>query len=213
MPDKPLFIIDLDRTLIDTDKIVRALAITLKQQGYDGDGLVSEIERARLSENDINTKEAISSLGKEAWGGVEAYLLEEAKKDTFVFDDAQPFLESLRSSKLPHIILTFGVSRSWQNLKLRAAGLNHIPSIVSDSREKSKTINSWKDHNGVYVPPGFRKLSSSSIVLIDDRPDAFLDISEEDFKGYLLDRTGKTHPNINLAENVQTIKNLFEVKI
>jgi hypothetical protein len=213
MPNKPLFIIDLDRTLIDTDKIVRALAISLKQQGYDGDGLVDEIERARLSENDINAKEAISSLGKEAWKGVEGYLLEEAKKNTFVFDDAQPFLESLRSAMLPHIILTFGVSRDWQNLKLRSSGLGHIPSIVSDSREKSKTINSWKDQDGVYVPPGFGQLSSSSIVLIDDRPDAFLDISEKDFKGYLLDRAGKTYPDINLAENVQTIRNLFEVKI
>ncbi len=213
MMDKPLYVIDLDRTLVDTDKIVEMLATVLKVQGYDGDALVDKIEEARLSENDINAEKAIDSLGKGAWESVKKYFLEEAKKNTIVFDDTQPFLRNLQSAGLPHIILTFGISKAWQDLKLASAGLDGVPAIVSDSREKSKTINSWKGADGVYKPPGFSTISASSIVLIDDRPNAFLDISGNNSSGYLLDRPGDLDAGFKLPPNVRIINSLSEIEL
>ncbi len=212
MPNKPLYVIDLDRTLVDTDKIVEMLAISLNQQGYDGSALIDKIEKARLSESDINAKEAIDSLGKGVWESVWEYFRNEAKKKTLVFDDAQLFLDSLKSAKAPHIILTFGISKDWQDLKLMSTGLDRVPTIVTGSREKGKTINSWKGNAGVYVPPGFAELSASSVVLVDDRPNAFSDITGNDLKGYLLDRVGELGP-FKPPANVRIISSLSEVEI
>lgn len=213
MSKKPLYVLDLDRTLIDTDKIVELLEEVLNQQGFDSSTIVEKIERARLSENDIDAKEAIDSLGIGAWKAVEKYFLQESMKDKLVFDDARSFLGRIRSADLPHIILTFGVSRAWQSLKLKSAGLEDVPSIVSNSREKSRTINGWRSENGVYTPPGFAKLSASNIVLVDDRPGAFLDISDNNLKGYLINRSGKLGADFVVPEKVSVISSLSEIEI
>jgi hypothetical protein len=212
MLKKPLYVIDLDRTLVDTDKIVEMLAISLNHQGYDGSALIDKIEKARLSEKDINAREAIDSLGKDAWESVWEDFCNEAKKKTLVFDDAQLFLKSLKAAKVPHIILTFGISKAWQDLKLMATGLDGVPAIVTSSREKSKIINSWKGDDGVYVPPGFAELSASSVVLVDDRPNAFSNITGNDLKGYLLDRLGELG-SFKPPAKVRIISSLSEVEI
>lgn len=212
MINNVLYVLDLDRTLIDTDKIIKMLSMSLDRQGLDGDALIDKIEKARLSEKDIDAEKAIRLLGDKVWENVKEYFLKNAKTDLLLFYDTQPFLSSLKDAELPHIILTFGVSRAWQHLKLISTGLEHTPTIVSDSRDKSRTINSWRNNNGVYMPPGFPGLSANNIILIDDRPGAFVGI-QENCRGYLLDRPGKTSQDIKLPKNVQVIRRLSEIKI
>lgn len=212
MINNVLYVLDLDRTLIDTDKIVKMLSMSLDRQGLDGDALIDKIEKARLSEKDIDAEKAIRLLGEKAWENVEAYFLKNAQRDLLLFDDTQPFLNSLKDAELPHIILTFGVSKAWQHLKLISTGLEQTPAIVSDSRDKSETINSWRNNNGVYIPPGFTDLSANNIILVDDRPGAFVGI-QENCRGYLLDRPGKIGQDIELPESVQVIRKLSEIKI
>jgi hypothetical protein len=212
MINNTLYILDLDRTLIDTDKIVKLLSSSLDCQGLDGDALIDKIEKARLSEKDVDAEKAIRLLGENTWGNVEEYFLKSAKADLLLFDDTKPFLTSLKDAGLPYMILTFGVSKAWQYLKLTSTGLDQIPTIVSDSRDKSKTINSWKTNNGVYIPPGFNDLSANNIILIDDRPGAFVGI-QENCSGYLLDRPGSIGQDIELPESVQVIRKLSEINI
>ena len=212
MKNNIIYVLDLDRTLIDTDEFIKMLAVSLDLQGYDGDALVEMIEKALTSEQDINAKAAIDSLGEGAWSSVKSYFSEESQKHKLVFDDARIFLEKLKSAGLPHIILTFGISKEWQNLKLQTTGLDYIPTIITATRDKSKIINSWKDNHGVYVPPGFPDMSASNIVLVDDRPNAFLHPTEN-LKGYLLDRPMELGHDFKTPQNVRIINTLAALEI
>lgn len=213
MIHKPLYVLDLDRTLVDTDKFVELLSVSLKQQGHDGNSLVDKIEKARISENDINVEKAVESLGIGVWESVKKYFLEQSKEKNFLFEDAEIFLQNLKYQDLPHIILTFGISEAWQQLKLITAGLEDIPAIVSTSRKKSKTINSWRSEKGIYAPPGFSELSADKIILIDDRPGAFLEITSSSFKGYLLDRQSNLMSQSDFPAQVSVISSLSEIDL
>lgn len=188
--DDFLYVIDLDRTLIDTDKVIEILFESLVSAGVDGAAFISKLEKARINEENIDTKAELDKLGTNIWNKFSEYFLSEVKKRKIVYDDSFRFLDKLAKSKSKHMILTYGLSKAWQRLKLDATQLSDINYLITDTRDKSGLIQSWKDDKGIFQVPKFSSLSAKKIILIDDREKAFLN-TDKLLTGYLIDRAGK----------------------
>lgn len=211
MSNKPLYILDMDRTIVDVNKVMDVTKIACDEFGIDFDQIYKD-------QKDLQAKGTAYSpfkyISEHPGTDIEAFndRFCELATTGLLFDDAIDLLNDIKSMGNDFMFLTHGVDDNWQELKMRAAGLIDDPYIIVKDRYKSRFINTWIE-DGV-INPGLQSLGLyRAFVFVDDREEAFIDFPSHSGKGYLIDRFSRFEDSITLPNNVKKIKNLSEVII
>lgn len=89
---------------------------------------------------------------------------------------AELFLQYLQYTKQPFGIVSYGDPR-WQQLKIAASGLDHIPHMIVPHKHKGQDIAAWYDvFMSAFVIPNalsVKQLHVETVVLVDDKAAAF----------------------------------------
>lgn len=189
-----LYIIDFDRTLVDTDRLASLLVDAAREMGFEASGLRHQLSEKKHKSFDL-LEAALEVVGQDAAENLkEKFLLladvQRPKKYAdggFFEPGARHMLGSIPASN--RVIFTYGVSGEWQAWKLEAAGLS----------DQQHEITTKTDENGVPVPKpqllaamydvdnGYFQIPTlaatapiraKQIVMIDDKPANLRDLPE-----------------------------------
>lgn len=209
MSDKPLYILDLDRTISDVNKVMEFTKQVCDEIGIDFGKIYKD-------QKDLQARGTAYSPFKFIAGhntDIEVFktrFCELAADNGLLFPDSIDLLAVLDNQAIDYMLLTHGVDDDWQKLKLRAAGLINKPYIIVKDRYKSRIIAEWIKNGR--INPGLDGLNTyNSFVFVDDREEAFVDFPGQIGRGYLIDRFSRYDESIILPKNVAKIKNLSEV--
>lgn len=200
-----LAVIDLDRTLIDTEQISRAFARAVSEYGhYDAEQLDVLKHKAQDTSQSFHPYIFIRnvltandpSAGEVQLKEVEERFYELAAtdyRDKLLYSDALPFLKRLAAEQIPTLIMTYGYSE-WQQIKLRAVGLDVWPHIITADVGKGSSIASWRNKDGQYIPPDMQNPQFfagntvlTRVALVDDKGPSFRGLPDDSL-GFLLRR-------------------------
>ena len=178
-PANTFYIIDFDRTLADSDKLLEVF-IEVANEFF-------EIPREQIEQADADVKARGDSFdtasfvrtylhehGQEnKWQELEKHFIHQSRSLNMLMPGASDLLDHLRSTGQRYGILTYG-NPLWQHLKLAAAGFNHVNRIVMERKEKGKLISSWQQPDGQFVlPQEFGGGTAMCIVMFDDKAVSF----------------------------------------
>jgi hypothetical protein len=139
-------------------------------------------------------------------------------------DDLLGFLED---NAIRKGILTYG-DKPWQLAKLKAAGYDDIPTMVTAEKRKGKTIRSWRRHYDKYWVPEELAVSGSemagvmggkvlfaTIVFADDKPESFEEFPAEDARGYIVNPKVEGSPigNIRVVNDLREVQRIEESRL
>lgn len=181
------YVIDFDRTLVNTEKLYEVLELVLERDSDVGAQRLNE-ERAAIEANGesfamINSlrrilKDANSTV---SWQELQrAFILEAQHTDGVLEPYAAELLQILNDRQLPYGIITYG-SETWQLAKIEAAGLMDVPHLVTGIKEKGRLLTGWKHaEDSFIIPPAmtrdFTPLKVDSIIFLDDKAVSFNDM-------------------------------------
>jgi hypothetical protein len=183
----PFYVIDLDRTLVNTERLYEVLEFVLER---DTDVSVQQLkeEREVIEANGdsfvmTNTLRRLLEDANSAvsWQQVQQAFIREAQRIDDVLEPyAAELLQLLNDKQLPYGIITFG-SEAWQLAKIEAAGLLDVPHLVTRIKEKGQLLTGWKhSENTFIIPPAmtrdFTPLTVDSIIFLDDKAVSFNDM-------------------------------------
>ena len=146
---KTFYIIDFDRTLADSDKLLEVFI------GVANQYIELPLEQVEKIDADVKAKgdsfdtanfvrAHLADKGDlDQWERLEKQFIHESRALNMLLPGANELLAFLDSKQLPHGILTYG-NPLWQHLKLTAAGYNHVPRIVTTNKHKGVLISSWQ---------------------------------------------------------------------
>lgn len=212
MKKDTLYIIDLDRTLTDVDRVMEITKEVCGELGIDFKKILDDHQELAKNGTAYSPFVYISSHEGIDIDQFKSRFIELSGIDNLLFADSRDFLDTLKKKNIGYMILTYGTDKSWQILKLQAAKLANTPYVIVKNRHKGRFISGWVKENGSIVP-GIEGLGTyNNGVFIDDRIAAFIDMPDN-CQGYLLDRTGNTRPDAELPPNVRIIQSLSEVEV
>jgi len=174
---KTFYIIDLDRTLLDTEKSARLFEDVVADHDVDISHLLTqELERAnKLGESFSMQSFVADKLPVAELNMIEAAFSERAARIDLLLPHAQKLLDLLDHAQKDYGILTYG-SVEGQKLKIRVSGLGTIPHSITQIAEKGEVIASWRNESGQFIIPtelSPKGLVVEYIVLVDDRVRSF----------------------------------------
>lgn len=213
------YIVDFDRTLVDSDKLTEVFIEIADQYGA--------ISREQVAKADADMKQTGDSFDTagyvrdhltregrmDAWEDLEKQFIHECRSLNMLLPGAAELLEWLAQHGKRYGILTYG-NPLWQRLKITAAGFKHVRHIILEQKEKGKLVSSWQVNDGIFrIPEALGRGQVERIVMIDDKAVSFTGFPKGPSKGYwVLD------PNHELPSqkgtvpvNVVRVNNLKEV--
>lgn len=209
MSERPLYVIDLDRTIIGFEQVM-----DLTKKACDK----AEIDFAPIQETQLKAAAEAqpysplatiaSSMGQEKLTQFRQAFLE-ARPEELIFDDARRYLDKLEQEGLQYIILTYAVEAEWQEIKLQAAKLSDVPHIITFTENKSQEMAKWLDGGGKFNPPLAEIKPAEHVIFIDDRPRVFKGMPDN-CEGFLIDRFGYAQKEA-LTERVTRIKTFDDI--
>ena len=184
------FVLDFDRTLADSDKLLRAFIEVVNQY------IDLPLEQVEKMNADVRRKgdsfdtatyvrdRLLAHHTKEDWDRLEKQFIQESRPLDMLMPGAAELLDFLEENQLPYGVLTYG-NPLWQRLKLAASKFNHVRRIVTTNKYKGELIASWQQENGAFILPGeFASAHAQRIVLIDDKAQSFRGFPEQNAIGY-----------------------------
>jgi hypothetical protein len=177
------YVLDLDRTLVDTDRLYIILETVLERTT---NVKVSQLQDERMAVEARGESFSMvgflhrlldSAPGDVSWQQVQQAFIIEAQQQDVSEPYAAELLRILDGRQLPYGIITFG-NEAWQLAKIEAAGHMSIPHLVTRIKEKGVLLTGWKQPDGTFIiPPAmtrdFKPLSVDSIVFLDDKAVSF----------------------------------------
>ncbi len=160
----------------------------------------------------------VSQLGEYAVGQFNDYFIEQVAREDMLNDGAADLMADLALGGYPFGFLTTG-GEKWQELKLKASQLDHVPyNIISQSR-KGEIIATWQNNGKFEVPAELHANGGSvvydRVVLVDDKPISF-DGLPDGAEGLLYVKGGRSSklPNVyyDLPGSIQVIADLRQVR-
>jgi len=232
-----LLVLDMDRTLINSDWAVQIYGQACKQEGLD---IRDQLRNAQTAaEQTAGSFAARSDIEKRAdvtpdlMTRVDTTFKELCRqydhRDMLVFPETEMFLHRAGRLAIPHVILTQGDDPQWQQLKLEAAGLARIPHVIAGLNDESGAritkggiIASWTESTtGVVAPVGAEptlsgpQLRARHAVLVDDKGSSFIDLPA-DHDAYWIQR-GMLRPSQQIPAGsehmAQVITSLLQIDI
>jgi hypothetical protein len=184
------YILDMDRCLVNTEKLVVFLrdivAIELGIDEAEMDIARREYEKEGGS---FDTAAFVMSVmdgrgkdGPAEWHHIKERFVTRARDEDMLEPYASELLAILRYHNYPLGIVTYG-GEQWQTAKMTAAGLIHIPHLVTHNSDKGRLIASWQLVSGYFLVPsaltGRQPVIAKKLVFIDDKPISFKGIPAE----------------------------------
>lgn len=208
--DDTFYVIDFDRTLVDSDKLLEVFIEVaneffdipreqiekadreVKERGdsFDTASFVRDHLRARALEADSDEKD-----GELMWEELEKHFIHECRSLNMLLPGAAELLEWLEENDKRYGILTYG-NFLWQRIKLTASGFNHVKHIVMQEKEKGRFISHWKQEDGTFkIPEEYGGGYAARIVTVDDKAVSFAEYPEGPSEGYLVHDEEKVLPS------------------
>lgn len=208
---KTFYILDLDRTLYDTD----GGAELLMRAAGEFEPTLEQGLRAHLKE--LMAQKAWFSMydfirshgGAEATGQIKQAFLAHTKEEQLLLPGARELLAFIRQSGAGLGILTYG-SPEVQSMKLMATKLDRQPHIITDRTEKGELIAEWRQDGQFVLPPEYGGGTADTVVFVDDRDFSFTGFPTEGARGYWLVDLD-TRAEANTPTSVKAVSSLREV--
>lgn len=206
--------VDLDRTLVDPDLTMQRFYRAALASGVEGDK-IKQIEEERVrSEARLISFEPLSQISRlDEQKFISAFL-----EDTtnIAYPDSEPFIKQLRNSGIRFNILTYGVNSVWQGLKLKASKFNG-DGLIIDTPKKLDYFASRTDDSGNYRIDNNGRITARSLVLIDDKPEAFYSGDKPQLpaecSGFLVIRDQSRLQDRAIPEGVDLVSDLSELTV
>jgi len=207
------YILDLDRTLFDTEKSTQVMRGVVALHDTDlAAALEQRFEESTLLGESFSMRDFIAeNVGEEAMLKVEALYHAAALDHDLLNPSARELLSYIRSQQGSEMgILTYG-SPLGQAMKIKAVTeLDGIPFLITPETFKGAQIASWHQADGYYhLPAELGGFLAKHIVFVDDKPFSF--------KGLPIDCTGYLVKSLydagigKIPPNVATVAGLNEV--
>ena len=214
------YIVDFDRTLVDTDKLTEVFIEVAEQYGA--------ISREQIEKADADVKrqgDSFDTAGyvrdyladndrSEDWDKLEKQYIHESRSLNYLLPGAAELLEWLASRGKHYGILTYG-NPLWQHIKLAASGFNHVRHIVMEQKEKGRLVSSWHRaaDDTFRLPHELGGGSADRIIMIDDKAVSFAEFPSTPSVGYWVCDPATELPSQqgSVPANVSRHNNLREV--
>jgi FMN phosphatase YigB (HAD superfamily) len=188
--DTPFFIVDFDRTLVDTDKLNEVFREVAEQYGaISKEQIIKADADVKRTGDSFDTagyvRDRLAAEGRgDEWQALEKQYIHESRSLNYLLPGAAELLEWLAASGQRYGILTYG-NPLWQRIKLTAAGFNHTHHIIMEQKEKGRFIATWRRADDSYrIPEALGGGNASHVVLIDDKAVSFNQFPEVAATGY-----------------------------
>jgi len=181
------YVIDFDRCLGSTGKLQTLLeqivneetSITHKELGQ---AHVEAITSGGSFDSVRFIEERLRASGDiEDWERIVKLFIHKAQQVDMCEPNARDLLDTLDQKDAPYGILTFG-GLLWQTMKIEAARLEHVPYMITNTKEKSHVLTKWKQQDGTFRIPEELRIGgvaeANSLVLLDDKAISFKDMPE-----------------------------------
>ncbi len=209
-PNRVVYILDLDRTLLNTTTVMQVFVAVCDAMGIDSSVIAQAEQESFRHGQSFQALEILKTIAStELIEKFSQRLFEESKKHRLLYEDAASLLAYLtQASHVDVMILTYGHG-DWQRMKIQAAGLLNMHTVVTQEVMKSEILNAWVQAGGVSVPD---MGTYNTAVFVDDKPISFSHISSQ-YASYLVNRSGGDRGAIHgIPEHVKIIKSLNEVE-
>lgn len=184
------YIVDFDRTLVDSDKLLQVFIEVAQQHG----GITREqIEAADVAIKSTGdsfdtagfVRDHLFAEGRgEEWDDMEKQFIHESRALNYMLTGASELIGYLKLTGSKYGILTYG-NPLWQRIKITAAGFNHVPHIIMTQKEKGRLVSSWQREDGLFqLPQEFGGGVVEEIVLIDDKAVSFTEYPDVPSQGF-----------------------------
>lgn len=187
--NKTFFVLDFDRCIANTDKFHEVLMSIIQRE--TATITAEELYKARSSAEQIGQsfdtidyiRRALVASGEvKSWQKIQQLFIREAKTQDMLEPYAAELFRTLEKKHLLYGIITYG-GEAWQLAKIEAAGLLHVPHLVTHTVEKGRLLAGWKHKSDIFTIPSaltydFRPLEVSLIVFLDDKARSFVDIPD-----------------------------------
>lgn len=176
-------VIDLDRTLFDTPRFVRALTERIdRDEPGVGRHLYEQMEAAYKAGETFFLLRHLRQVNGDVWfEQLVASVIEEHGAEAFMLPGARgriQIADSLSSARPSWGILTYGDDID-QRMKLAIAGLAGVPAIITQTEVKGTVIRSWQQPDGTFkLPEAYGGGVVDTVTLEDDKLRAFYDLPE-----------------------------------
>jgi len=212
--EKPLYVLDFDKTLLDTSSMLEELYDAAEQTDLELKNKLVEYNTERLSlgrERPMFQPTDVLGDSKDEVFEKMTQNISQSEKE-FIYPDAKRLIEKIQNLGGMAVILTFG-NRHWQEAKTKSVFTKEgydLPIIYTDKKIKSKTILENLDYeNGIYRMGSHE---SKKIVGVGDEITDFFGYEVlPNAEGYLIDRHDKK--NDTLPNNVRKINSLDQVEL
>lgn len=171
-------LIDLDRTIFDTERFAKALTdeIEASEPGVGAD-LEARFEAAYANEETFFLLRFLrESRGDEWFEGLVGRVVQKIGPQSLVLPGVAQRLalaDELSDMRPSWGILTFGDEVD-QRMKARLIGLEHAPMLLSHTPDKGELIKSWQQADGTFIlPKEFGGGVVECLTLEDDKLRAF----------------------------------------
>lgn len=213
------FIVDFDRTLVDSDKLFEVFLEISNRF------ITVPIEQVELAQRDMRQRGdsfdtasyVRDCLNKESrtdeWEKLKKIYIHESRSLNYLLPGAYELIEWLKIQKKKYGILTYG-NPIWQHLKLTASGFNHVDHIITGEKAKGKIITSWRQHDGSYkLPEALGNHVVDAIRLIDDKAVSFTSFPPEPSRGYwVIDPSNELPSQLgSIPQNTKRYNSLISV--
>lgn len=214
--DAPFYIVDFDRTLVDTDKLNEIFIEVAEQYGaISREQITKADEDVKKTGDSFDTagyvRDRLAAEGRsEEWEALEKQFIHESRSLNYLLPGAAELLEWLAANGKRYGILTYG-NPLWQRIKLTAAGFNHVKHIIMEQKEKGRFISTWHRADNTYrLPEAFGGGVAGHVVLIDDKAISFDQFPQAAASGYwvcdpdheLLVQQGEVPANVTRYRNL-----------
>ena len=216
MRQETFYALDYDRTLLDTNEVVRRFEDFLSTKYPDVATLLDD-ERRNIEESG-GSYDILSAMNRyiseEVDGLIESFVASEQNPE-LLFPGAKELLAAIDKAGHPWGILTYG-GKEWQSAKLRLAGLGDAQALIVDTKGKGERIASWRDRSGQYrLPRELGGRTVAKIVIVDDKASEFAGLpSDGTASGYRVrNASGNQLPSQmgELPANVVSVDGLTEI--
>jgi len=180
------YLLDLDRTLLDTEKAAELLrTVVARYSPKLAVELARNVEDYSLLGESFSMRDFIvEKVGEAEATEIEARFIAAASDQDLLNIGAHALMAYIRT--LPDAafgILTYG-SLGGQTMKIRAAGMADVPSLVTGETFKGEQISSWRGEDGLYhLPEELGGGTAATIAFVDDKPFSFKGLTA-DCRGY-----------------------------
>lgn len=177
-------LIDLDRTIFNTSLFVEKICeIVDEHQPGLGSAIDMLFEEAYKREETFFALEYIrQTLGRERYIEFEEEAMSRINKDELLLPGTKNRLmlaETLSDRTPGYGILTYSLYPEDQHLKVKLAGLQHIPMYISNTPNKAELLTAWRTEDGRFqLPEEFGSETVEKLTLEDDKLRAFLQLPE-----------------------------------